>query len=120
MTGLNSNIILTNGRFTLSKGPDRARDALWFYSIFDRMRVYYSDYGASFVSLLQKPSSVLVANRTILLGILRSGIIKYVPNVTIKNIDMGYLYNNRKQLNLLLEYDVVGEKTTTESEVIFI
>ena len=119
MRGLNCNFTIKDGKFSLSEGTDRATDAIWMYSIFDKNRVYVPNYGANLVSLLQKPIGILVSNRTILLGTLKKGITKYVPNVVLKNIDMGYTKTNRKHLYLKVEYSIKGEEDKP-TEVIFI
>ena len=120
MRGLTSRFNLQNGRFTLSEGIEKSRDSIWFYCIFDKFRVYCSDFGANFVSLTQKPSSYLVLNRTIILGVLQKGIQKYVPNVSVNSIDIGYVSNNRKEYTMMIEYDSVQENKTQIQDVMFV
>ena len=58
-------------------------------------------------------------NKTLFTGIWRTGINKYVPNVNLRNIDMGYVGTDRKRVTLLIEYTTIEEQTE-ETEVIFI
>lgn len=120
MKGLNTNFNLSNGRFSLSEGKEKSRDAIWFYAIFDKFRIYNSEFGANFISLSQKPASYLVANRTIILGSLTRGIQKFVPSVNVKNIDIGYNTKDRRDYSMLIEYDSVLENKTKINDVIFV
>lgn len=120
MRGLSSNIRLQDGRFFLDDGSIKARDSVLFYCTFDKYREYASDYGARFVTLEQKPASYIQANRTILLNVLAKGFKKYVENVTIRDIDMGYIGSNRQQLRLRLEYSAMSSSNQVENGVIFV
>ena len=119
MKGLNCNFPLVEGRFQLTQGAEKARDSIWFFSIFDKKRPYTMDYGANFISLLQKPLSYVQINRHILINLLRVGVERYVPEVTLQKVDFGYLKSDRKSLHVQLEYTYQGEQAT-ETEVIFI
>lgn len=118
--GLPSRFSLTKGKFTLTGGVEKSRDNIWFYCIFDKFRVYSSDFGANFVSLTQKPIGYLITNKTILLGSLKKGIQKYVPNVEVKSIDIGYTSNNRKEYSAMIEYNSVQEDKTKIQDVTFV
>lgn len=118
--GLPSRFYLRKGKFVLTEGIEKSRDNIWFYCVFDKFRIYTSDFGANFISLVQKPVSYLVTNQTVLLTNLKKGIQKYVPNVTIKNIDVGYFPNDRKHYSLLIEYNSVQEDKTTIQDVTFV
>ena len=120
MKGLPSRFYLKNGRFALVDGVEKSRDNIWFYCIFDRFRVYCSDFDANFVSLVQKPIAYLVMNKTIILGTLTKGIQKYVPNVSVLNIDIGYTSKDRKNYSMLIEYNSVQENKTETKDVIFV
>lgn len=120
MKGLPCRFQLKNGKFTLIDGVEKSRDSIWFYCIFDKFRVYASDFGANFVSLVQKPVAYLIMNKTIILGSLRKGIQKYVPNVTIKDIDIGYTSNNRRDYSMKIEYNSVQENKTEIQDVTFV
>ena len=120
MKGLSCRFKLHNGKFMLSDGVKQSRDSIWFYCIFDKFRIYCSDFGANFVSLMQKPTSYLIMNRTIILGALRKGIQKYVPNVTVNNIDIGYVATNRKEYTMLIDYSAVEENNVETRDVIFV
>ena len=118
--GLTTHIKLQNGRFQLIDGVEKARDGIRFYTIFDKFRVYVSDFGANFVSLLQKPASYIQVNSTIILGVYKKGVEKYVPNVKVNSIDVGYLTKDRKTHTLKLGYSVEEENKTTVQDVIFV
>lgn len=120
MRGLPCKFSIKNGKFTLSEGTEKSRDAIWFYCIFDKFRVYTSDFGANFVSLTQKPVAYLISNKTIILGALKKGIQKYVPNVKVKNIDIGYTSADRRHFSMKIEYDSVQENKTKIQDVTFV
>lgn len=118
--GLPSRFFLEKGRFSLVGGVEKSRDNIWFYCIFDKFRVYSSDFGANFVSLVQKPIGHLIANKTILLGSLKKGIQKYVPNVEVNSIDIGYSSANRKEYLAMIEYTSIQEDKTKVQDVTFV
>lgn len=120
MKGLPCRFYLKNGKFALVEGVEKARDGIWFYCIFDKFRVYTSDFGANFVSLVQKPIAYILMNKTIILGSLKKGIRKYVPNVTVRGIDIGYTSNDRRNYSMKIEYDSVQEDKTKVQDVTFV
>lgn len=120
MKGLPCGFTLKNGRFVLVEGVEKSRDNIWFYCVFDKFRVYTSDFGANFVSLVQKPIAYIFMNKTIILGSLKKGIQKYVPNVKVKDIDIGYTSANRREYTLKIEYDSVQEDKTRIQDVTFV
>ena len=119
MKGLPSKFYLTKGRFTLIGGAEKASDNIWFYCIFDKIRVYCRDFGGNFISLVQKPISYLVTNKTIYLGTLQRGIRKYVPNVAVNSIDIGYIGNERTNYNIKIDYSAKREDGTEVQGVTF-
>ena len=120
MKGLSCRFQLYKGKFQLTEGPLKVRDSLWFYCTFDKFRVYLSDYGADFLSLVQKPISTLQLNRTLILGKLQKGVEKYVPDIKVNGIDIGYDMADRTEYHLLINYDAVLKDNTKINDVIFI
>ncbi len=120
MRGLNTDLPLVNGKISLSEGAVRGRDAMYFYCSFDRNRIYTPNFGANFITLVQRPVSYVVSNKVILLGTLQRGIKKYVPSVKVKDIDVGYVGSDRKNLTLRISYEVLNEDNTLTSDVIFV
>ena len=120
MKGLPCKFYLHNGRFVLTEGVEKSKDNIWFYCVFDKFRIYTSDFGANFVSLVQKPIAYLLMNKTIILGALKRGIQKHVPNVKVKDIDIGYLSNDRRHHTMRIEYDSVQKDKTKINDVTFI
>lgn len=120
MKGLPCRFYLNNGKFSLVDGVEKSRDNIWFYCVFDKFRVYTSDFGANFVSLVQKPIAYLIMNRTVILGSLRKGIQKYVPNVSVRNIDIGYSSDNRTDYSMMIEYSSVQDNKTEINDVTFV
>ena len=120
MKGLASNFRLKDGKFVLTNGVEKSRDAIWFYCVFNKFRVYTSDFGANFVSLTQKPIAYLITNKTIILGTLKKGIQKYIPNVKVKDIDIGYTSMDRKTYTMKIVYDSVQENKTKIQDVTFV
>lgn len=109
MRGLASRFIIKDGKFQLTDGIEKSRDNIWFYCIFDKFRIYTSDFGANLVSLVQKPIGYLLMNKTIILGTLQQGIQKYVPNVAVEDIDVGYTSDNRVDYVVKIEYTSIDE-----------
>lgn len=120
MKGLSARFNIENGKFKLIDGKEKASENIWFYCIFNKRRNYVSDFGSIFVSLSQRTSNYLVLNRTLILGSLIKGIQKYVPNVIVKNIDIGYLGNNRRDYSMVVEYDVKADDKSVSSGVTFV
>ena len=120
MKGLQSRFMLNKGKFVLTEGIQKSRDSIWFYCIFDKFRIYTSDFGANFVSLVQKPIAYLVMNKTLILGSLQKGIEKYVPNVSVDNIDIGYTSTDKKTYSVMIEYNSVQEDKTEITDVTFV
>lgn len=120
MKGLTCRFQLHKGRFHLTEGTIKAKDALWFYCTFDKFRVYLSDYGADFLSLIQKPLTTLQLNRTLILGKLHKGVEKYVPDIEVKGIDIGYDVSDRTEYHLLISYEAILPDNTKISDVTFI
>lgn len=124
MTGLATNFNLQNGRFSLSSGIEKIRDSVNFYCGFDKSRTYLSDYGKNSVSLLhslmQKPISYIQRNSTLILGMLQKELQKYVPNIKVKDIDLGYFPENRRQYLVKIEYTSVQEDKSEIDDVTFV
>ena len=120
MKGLNCNFQLSNGRFVLNEGVEKSRDAIWFYGIFDKFRVYTSDFGANFVSLVQKPISTLLLTKTLLIGKIKKEIEDFVPSVRVKNVDIGYIGKEREDVKVLIEYSSVLDNKTEIEDVTFV
>ena len=120
MKGLPCRFQLKNGKFSLIEGVEKSRDNIWFYCIFDKFRVYTPDFGANFVSLVQKPVAYLFMNKTIILGTLQKGIQKFVPNVKVMNIDIGYTSKDRRNYTMMIEYNSVQEDKTETHDVTFV
>lgn len=120
MKGLTCRFQLHKGKFQLTEGNIKVKDSLWFYCTFDKFRVYLSDYGADFLSLVQKPLTSLQLNRTLILGKLQKGVEKYVPDVKVRGIDIGYDVSDRTSYHLLIDYEAIVEENTKINDVMFI
>lgn len=120
MRGLPSRFKIKDGMFVLESGIEKSRDNIWFYCIFDKFRIYTTDFGANFASLTQKPVAYLVMNKTIILGSLKKGIQKYVPNVKVKSIDIGRTSKESRDYSLLIMYNSVQEDKKETQDVIFV
>lgn len=120
MKGLSCRFQLKNGAFQLTDGPSKAQDNVWFYCIFDKFRVYFSDFGGNFVSLVQKPASYLQLNKTLILRRLQTGIEKYCGGVKVKGIDIGYFASSRREYRIQIEYLAKKEDNSVSQEVMFV
>ena len=124
MTGLATNFNIQNGRFSLSSGIEKTRDSVNFYFGFDKSRTYLSDYGKNSVSLLhslmQKPISYIQRNSTLIFGMLQKELQRYVPNIKVKDIDLGYFPENRRQFLVKIEYTSIQEDKSEIYDVTFV
>ena len=120
MKGLPSDFQIVNGKFRLTEGAEKCRDNIWFFCVFDKFRVYTSDFGSSFISLVQKPISYILLNKTLIIGALKKKMTKYVPNVKVNQVDIGYLSSNRKEYSLMIDYSFKETDGTQVSDVTFV
>ena len=120
MTGLNTDIPLKGGRFQLKDGVERSRNAIWFYCMFDKIRVYFPNFGGNFLALQQKPVSYIISNAPILLNQLKLGIQKYVPSVIVKDLDVGYISADKKEYSVKIEYTSKTDDKQTIKDVTFV
>lgn len=120
MRGLPTDIILQKGKFVLTEGKSKARNNIWFFCIFDKFRVYTSDFGGNFISLTQKPVSYLILNKTLIIGALKKKMKKYLPGIKIDDIDIGYMGNNRKEYSMKIGYSVKLENNVEIQDVTFV
>lgn len=120
MKGLSSRFSLKDGAFHLTEGSDKVKDNVWFYCIFDKLRIYLPDFGANLVTLTQKPFSYLATNRTFFLGALQKGVQKYVGKAIVNDIDLGYIGNDRKNVRVKVDYTTITEGNSELQDVIFI
>jgi hypothetical protein len=67
-------------------------------------RVYFQDFVPDVLWLLQKPVSMLNIYRTIILGGLVTIFQKYLVNLQVQNIGIGYSYTDRKTYSLDITY----------------
>lgn len=119
-TGLPTDFELLNGSFLLTSDVSKARDSIWFFCNFNKIRIYLSDFGADFVSLSQKPIGVIIMNSTIILGIIKQGMAKYIPSVKVDSIDLGYVDNDRTQITGQINYTVVVKGSNQTKAVLFV
>lgn len=115
-----SRFTLKNGKFVLTSGAEKASDSVWFFCIFDKFRVYCSDFGARLVSLTQKPVSYILLNRTLIIGSLRMGIQKYTQDVKVNDIDFGYTRQDKKEVKVKIEFSAMNENKTIDNGVTFV
>ena len=124
MTGLATNFNLQNGKFSLSSGVEKTRDDVNFYCGFTKSRTYLSDYAKNSISLLHslvhKPTSYIQSNSTLILGMLQKRLQKYVPNIKVKDIDLGYFPENRRQYLVKIEYTSIQEDKSETDDVTFV
>ena len=124
MKGLATNFTIQEGKFSLSSGVEKARDSVNFYCGFNKSRTYLSDYGKNSVSLLhslmQKPISYIQRNSTLILGMLQKELQRYVPNIKVKDIDLGYFPENRRQFLVKIEYTSIQEDKSEIDDVTFV
>lgn len=121
MKGLTTDIQLTpKGGFKLMEGSLKGEDAIHFYCKYDRVRTYYSDFGANFKAYLQKPASFLVVNAGLILNSLQNGMKKYVSSAVVDDIDVGYMKSNRKEYTICVKYHTITENSFKEEGVTFV
>lgn len=120
MKGLSCRFKLKDGAFQLTEGKEKAKDDIWFYCVFDKFRVYCSDFGGNFVSLVQKPLSYLVVNKTLILRRVQTGIEKYVNGVKVDGIDIGYRATSPRDYHMEIGYSVVEKDGAVSQDVTFV
>lgn len=118
MKGLSSRFNIVDGKFQLTDGIEKSKDNIWFYCIFNKIRTYFEDFGGNFLSLTQKPVSMIRQNKVFIIGNLQNGIEKYVGNVEVTSIDMGFI--NRKDMVMVVEFKGLDEENNIKKGVTFI
>jgi hypothetical protein len=112
---------MDNGKLALSSGSTKAQDDIWFYCVFDKLRVYTSDYGFNFRALEQRPTSFFLINRALITSTLKNGIEKYTNDLKVNSVDVGYdPADDNKQIRLLIDYSSVEENKTEVKGVTFV
>lgn len=129
MKGLSCQLFLESGKFIMISGIDKYRDAIWFYCIFDKVRAYTQDFGANLVSMTQQPVSTLLLNKNLLFGKIQRGIYRFIPGVSIDDLDIGSISESgsfpNKQVMSRTDYVVkitytCQEEGTTLQDVTFV
>lgn len=89
--GLSWNMKLEEGKVVLSGGADKARDNMLFLLNFNYIRrIYLRGFTPNLEWLLQKPTSLLIQLKALILGNLKSKVNTYVPTVIMRGIDVDY------------------------------
>jgi phage baseplate assembly protein W len=120
MKGLSTRFNLDNGKFQLSTGVEKSTDSIWFFSVFDRKRIYLPDFGGNFNNLIQKPTSFLVVSKSIIQNNIKTGVEKYVPSVELLSVDIGIFPTDRTTTVVKLEYVSVDDTNNKVKSVIFV
>jgi len=120
MEGLSCRFKLTGGKFQLTQGVEKSKDDVWFYCVFDKVRTYLSDYGGNFPLLVQRPTSMLIQNKVFIFGNLQKGIEKYVNNVAVKWLDIGYAPKDRKSYILVVSFLTKDNSNNPQEGVTFV
>lgn len=119
LTGLNANMKLDRGKIVLSSDIDRHRDAIWFFCVFDKYRIYLSDFKSNLFSLLQRGHSYILRYRPILLGNLQTGVEKFTKGIKVNRIEFG-TFEGQKDLVVAVDYTSEVVEDTDNTDVIFI
>lgn len=69
---------------------------------------------------MQKPISYIQSNSTLILGMLQKELQKYVPNIKVKDIDLGYFPENRRHFFIKVEYTSIQEDKSEIDDVTFV
>ena len=118
MKGLSVRFNIVDGKFALTSGVDKAKDNIWFYSIFNRVRTYFEDFGGNFLALTQRPVSSIKQYKVFILGNIQNGIEKYTDNVEVTKIDIGF--TDRKNMTMSVEFKTLDEENNIQRVVTFI
>lgn len=120
MKGLTCDFTLEKGKFHMFSGSEKTRSSIWFLINFDKIYPYDTSFSASLLSLLQKPVSYMLTNRTLILNNIQRKVEKYVPSVKVNRIDIGYSNNDRTKYVVQVGYTSKGEDNTTIQDVTFV
>lgn len=111
MKGLSQNFQLVGGRFQFTADEAKAKDGLDFFMQFNFVsRIYNPDFTPGLLWILQKPYSMVLSAKNLLLGSLQRKILQYVPMITIDSLDTLYDKNN-KEYAILVNYQFDGDDT---------
>ena len=69
---------------------------------------------------MHKPISYIHRNSTLILGMLQKELQRYVPNIKVKDIDLGYFPENRRQFLVKIEYTSIQEDKSEIDDVTFV
>lgn len=86
--GLSQKFQLTSGRFTFTEGADKAKDNLSFFMSFIFVRrIYMTAFNPDIGWIVQKPASMVLSLKTLLLGNLQKKIVTYIPDIKVESMD---------------------------------
>lgn len=112
--GLSQHFILDSGRFSFTKNEDKAKDNLGFFMSFLYVRrIYMTDFNPEISWVNQKPASVVLAVKNLMLGNLQRKILRYVPNINIEGMNALYDRNN-KEYAIFVNYTYLNNSQIEE------
>jgi hypothetical protein len=110
--GLSHRFRLVNGKFELTSGANKTKDGLHFLFCFNIVpRIYLDSFCPRVLWLVQKTGSFVLSYKPLLLGRLRSLVLRYVPNIRLDGIDFYSTrnVNNDNAIEVVVNYTYVGD-----------
>lgn len=105
-TGLPSKFVLSaSGGFLLTGGTEKVNDNVHMILAFNGFfRIYAQDFVPALMILIQKPVSVILSLKTLILSRLLKTFSKYVEYAQVSSISLVYENDARKKIGIALEY----------------
>lgn len=121
-TGLSFRFTLKKGALSFTSGEQKVVDNLFFFMQFGKnSRIYLRDFTPDADWLLQKPISTITLLKGLFLGQLRTRIVKYIPEIVVKKLDVVYDRNNEpKKYGVEFSYKYQSNEQQLSQTVIFI
>jgi hypothetical protein len=116
--GLSQKFQLTSGKLTLTEGADKAKDNFGFFMSFIFLRrIYMTAFNPDIGWISQKPASMVLSLKILLLGNLQKKIVTYIPDIRIESMNtlfdrtnkeyavfISYKYQNNPQVEELVTF----------------
>jgi len=103
--GLSYDVPIVNGRFLLDSGVEKVdKNVLMFLDFTGYSRTYSEDFTIDLGWFIQKNTHIAKLYKVAVLGRIQSALKKYLPYVLLKNIDLTYDKESRKEIGVLIDY----------------
>lgn len=113
--GLSCRFKLTNGKFEMTGGGEKASDNVFFLLNFnDNVKVYYPDFNPDVLWVIQKSSTNINSYKALILGKIKRCLEQYTNNITINSMDIQIPRSNRANAAIYLDYSYTEPGSTMQ------